>query len=226
MTNLPTFITFTGLDEWTDPAAFGELTRWWPIEAAILFSPKRQGNDQRYPHMGWIERCIKELRRQCGDRIRLAAHLCGDYSRLLVDQKPLPADLDRMLAQHFQRVQVNGAPAHTADHLANWGRDRKVSIVMQAPQHFPEHPRVSFLLDGSGGRGITPQEWPAPPRPTSWVGYAGGLGPGNVSAAVAAIGAVASYYWLDMETGVRSNNNWFCVSKCRAVCQAVYGGGQ
>lgn len=220
--NPPTFITFTGLDEATDLGAFAQLARHWPIEAAFLFSPKRQGLDPRYPGWGWLIRATSELHERGAGKLRLAAHLCGDYSRLLVDQKPLPVDLDAMLTTHFTRVQVNGAPAHTADHLANWGAERKVSIVLQAPQVFPSHPKVSFLLDGSSGRGVSPAAWPAPPDPNAWVGYAGGLNSSNVGSAVRAIGPMAAYYWLDMETGVRSNGA-FSVEKCRDVCRTVYG---
>lgn len=225
MTALPTFITFTGLDEDTDLDAFAELTRYWPVEAAILFSPKRQGIDPRYPSMGWVTVAVNKLRWLCSDKIRFSAHLCGDYSRLLVDHKALPGDLDRLIAEHFARVQVNGAPAHTADHMADWGGAHKASIVLQAPKQFEQHPRVSFLLDGSSGRGVSPDSWPPPPAPNAWVGYAGGLNPDNVVASVQAIGSVATYYWLDMETGVRTND-WLSVGKCRDVCKAVYGGGE
>jgi hypothetical protein len=31
-------------------------------------------------------------------------------------------------------------------------------------------------------------------------------------------------YWIDMESGVRTDDR-FDIEKCRAVCEAVFGGG-
>jgi hypothetical protein len=30
-------------------------------------------------------------------------------------------------------------------------------------------------------------------------------------------------YWIDMESGVRDDDNRFSLDKCQAVCEAVYG---
>jgi hypothetical protein len=43
----------------------------------------------------------------------------------------------------------------------------------------------------------------------------------EVLAAVASTGP----YWIDMESGVRTDDR-FDLGKCRAVCDAVYGGGR
>jgi hypothetical protein len=45
----------------------------------------------------------------------------------------------------------------------------------------------------------------------------------RMAAAVAAIGPMAPYYWIDMESGVRDDDNRFSLDKCQAVCEAVYG---
>jgi hypothetical protein len=37
------------------------------------------------------------------------------------------------------------------------------------------------------------------------------------------IGSRASRYWIDMESGVRDDQDKFSLAKCRAVCEAVYG---
>jgi hypothetical protein len=40
---------------------------------------------------------------------------------------------------------------------------------------------------------------------------------------VAVISQRAARYWIDMESGVRDDQDRFSIEKCRAVCEAVYG---
>jgi phosphoribosylanthranilate isomerase len=66
---------------------------------------------------------------------------------------------------------------------------------------------------------MSPLFWPKHPgRP---VGYAGGLGPDNVEAAVGVIGA-ESTYWIDMESRIREDDR-FSLNLVEKVCVAVYG---
>lgn len=219
---LPNFITFTGVDHRTDPSELGALAKQYRIEVAFLFSPSRQGNDHRYPPLEVIKQQLKLLRK--AGCTRFAAHLCGGYSRALMDHKALPNEIDALIYLHFDRVQVNGAPAHHAVNLAKWGSDRRVEVILQCPHDFPADGNgCSWLLDGSCGRGISPEKWPMPPVGVRRPGFAGGIGPDNAEAVVASIGARALSYWIDMETGVRDANDWFSVEKCRKVCEAVYG---
>lgn len=76
---LPTFITFTGADDETDIAKMLELSELYPIEWGILFSPTRRGSP-RYPSIDWVT----ELR--VNGPARLSAHLCGGYSRDVLDR--------------------------------------------------------------------------------------------------------------------------------------------
>lgn len=53
----PLFITFTGVDEHTDLRGMIALSAQYPIEWGVLFSPKRQGCETRYPpfhHIEWV----------------------------------------------------------------------------------------------------------------------------------------------------------------------------
>lgn len=215
--NLPKFITFTGVDVHTDVAGMVKLSAQYPIEWGILLSPKRQG-EGRYPCMDFI----RDVALVPG-LTRLSAHLCGGHTRDLVDRRNLPLDVESLLAARFGRAQINGAPVHTAGYLARWGAARNMEVILQCPARFPDNAGVSWLLDGSGGRGISPKRWPAPPDPAARVGYAGGLNQRNVCNAVAKIGAAASNYWIDMESGVRDGNDRFDLGLCRAVCEEVYG---
>jgi phosphoribosylanthranilate isomerase len=74
--------------------------------------------------------------------------------------------------------------------------------------------RTHVLFDASRGKGVLPKEWPSPWRATGrqcLYGYAGGLGPNNLASALPAIKAAAQRngktpYWIDMESGVRTDN--------------------
>ncbi|EEF26397.1 conserved hypothetical protein [Ricinus communis] len=89
---------------------------------------------------------------------------------------------------------------------------------------------ISVLLDSSRGKGVTPDAW-APPRVWSGqplhTGYAGGISPENIErvldateAAIREHGNPGARYWLDMETGVRTGNQ-FDLQKVEQVLRAV-----
>jgi hypothetical protein len=88
----------------------------------------------------------------------------------------------------------------------------------------------SVLLDASKGKGITPEAWSAPfifDGHAVQTGYAGGISPENIDAvldatekAVLEHGQPGASYWLDMETGVRSDNR-FDLDKVERVLSAV-----
>lgn len=209
----PEFITFTGVDEFTDIADMVELSRAYPIEWGVLFSPKRQGSG-RYPPMFTIKRVAAEL------EIRLSAHLCGADAREVIEHGE--SRHDTLLAHAFDRAQINTADPHLQPSMiAQWGRRRELRAILQCRGPFPDVDVVDVLFDASGGRGISPSDWPK--GLPGLCGYAGGLNPDNVAAAVDTISQRAERYWIDMETGVRDEQDRFDLGKCRAVCEAVYG---
>jgi hypothetical protein len=205
----PEFITFTGADDETSVTGMRDLSASYPIEWGILFSPQRQGNEPRYPSRSAIARFE-------ASGLRLAAHLCGGHSVRIMDRQApvVPADLAT-----FSRIQVNHSnpdPARIAEFSATYGRR---CIAQSRSLEFPGDERVDWLFDASGGRGMSPLFWPKHPgRP---VGYAGGLGPDNVEAAVGVIGA-ESTYWIDMESRIREDDR-FSLNLVEKVCVAVYG---
>lgn len=215
----PNFITFTGADDSAHIDGMIALANLYPIEWGILFSPSRQGFEPRYPSHSFITKLINWY----GD-LRLSAHLCGAHSRDLLAKSSTVVD---HLLHHFARVQVN-TPHQGIDTAAlnAWAKelDTDLQPILQCRGSFPHDDNVQWLFDASGGRGIAPEAWPAGGwNQDALRGYAGGLNPENVAAAVAAIGANDDNYWIDMETGVRDENNRFSLAKCRAVCEAVYG---
>jgi len=211
---LPEFITFTGVDDETDPSELVQLACDYPAEFGLLFSPKHQGIRARYPRLSTISWLTEEL------PLRWSAHLCGADARAWIHDGHCDHDL-----RAFQRVQINTAdakvqPAVVGETAAN----RNLRAILQCRAAFPQVAAVDVLFDASGGRGISPADWPEAVN-TTFCGYAGGLGPENVARAVKTIGLRATRYWIDMESGVRDENDRFSLAKCRAVCEAVYGKG-
>lgn len=215
MPTLPEFITFTGVDERTSPDRMLALSARYPIEWAILFSPDRQGQaDQpRYPSLAFIEELVDEVQ-----ELRLAAHLCGEAARQVMDEGV--SQHDELLAAHFQRVQVN-AREPRVDAITRWARRAAVTPIVQCRGDFPSDERVLYLFDASGGRGIQPAGWPA--ALPGLCGFAGGISPDNAAQVVQAVGQSAGRYWIDMESGVRGEGDRLDLDRCAAVCQAVFG---
>lgn len=208
----PEFITFTGVDDDTDPAGLVQLADDYPVEFGLLFSPKRQGKEPRYPAIHTIEWLTDQL------PLRWAAHLCGQDARDWLYEDRCEHDLS-----DFQRVQINTADPHIQPTMiGNQAAKRKLRAILQCRGEFPNVASVDVLYDASGGRGIVPSDWPAATK-TTFCGYAGGLRPDNVAEAVRVISTRATRYWIDMESGVRDERDRFSLEKCRAVCEAVYG---
>ncbi len=222
--NKPEFITFTGVDAQTDPAAMVRLVNDYPgrIEWGVLFSPKRQGLEPRYPLLHFITELVREV------PMVYAAHLCGGDARAVIEHGESPHD--ELLGAFFARAQINTAdPKVQPSLIKSWADTLPLRAILQCRGEFPDVKAVDVLFDASGGRGISPGSWPKP-APGRINGYAGGLNPDNVANSVQKISArfmhscSGATYWIDMESGVRDEQDRFDVAKCRAVCEAVYGG--
>jgi hypothetical protein len=211
----PEFITFTGVDDETDPTELLLLADDYPVEFGLLFSPKRQGFEPRYPKLSTIVWLVEEL------PLRWSAHLCGADARSVIYDDCCQHDA---LLTQFQRAQINTAdPQADPIRIARWAASRNLRAILQCRDWFPRVAAVDMLFDASGGRGVSPKGWPRATW-TTFCGYAGGLNPANVAEAVANIGDQDHLrYWIDMESGVRDERDRFSIEKCRAVCEAVYG---
>jgi len=216
--NLPRFITFTGADDDTDIEEMIELAKIYPIEWGILFSPTRRGSP-RYPSIDWVTELVT------GEHaLRLSAHLCGGYSRGVLERGY--TDVDLIVESRFARAQVNTADRRAGSlDVQRWAAGINVQPIIY-PAVEEKAARLRFFLSAaSGGHGIVPQAWPSPPpmMESTFVGYAGGLRPENVATHLKCIAELASDYWLDMESGVRDEDDQFSLSRCRRVCEIVYG---
>lgn len=218
---LPKFITFTGADDNTDVAAMEDLSEQYPVEFGILLSTKRQGSS-RYPSMDWIADRLAN-NQVC---LMLSAHVCGAESRSILEHGK--SYYDATIFNHFSRAQVNTSePNIDLDRVREWAQGLAVIPILQSrdPFTFPSSEYFKYLFDISGGEGKSPKTWPVPVN-NHLHGYAGGLNKSNVFDAVQKIGSMANNYWIDMETGVRDENDQFSIDLCRQVCEAVYGKGR
>lgn len=214
--NLPRFVTFTGVDEHVSQLALQVLSSQYPVEWGVLFSPQRQGTG-RYPPLAVVDSLIGR------PHLRLAAHLCGDYAQEFIETGTCLPLHDFLPA--FHRIQVNTArPDIDTSRLRRLTRDLDAQIILQCRGELPADRNVTWLFDLSGGRGITPAAWPASHDSDVLVGYAGGLGPDNIKGAVASIAKGCSNFYVDMESGVRDIQDRLDVNKCRQVLQVLYAG--
>ncbi len=136
-----------------------------------------------------------------------------------------------------------GANWYNLFHLQNWNKqyifqidgvndDIYLTTIRQFPNPNATAPTfkggvqiINFpsavpLFDLSGGQGISPESWPKPIAP--YCGYAGGLGPDNLSDELKRIeDAVGdSTIWIDFESKVRSDNHkLFDLNKVRKCCE-------
>lgn len=208
----PSFLTFTGVDEKTSISQLVEISTKYSIEWGILFSPKRQGMDPRYPDLDFID-SVRRL------GLRLSAHLCGEYSRRVFRGDPLGISLEG-----FARVQVNSKTVGSIQPVLNHRELHGREVIMQCRGGFPKDGRVRWLFDASGGKGLSPRQWPEPPvKKHALVGYSGGISPGNIEETLRRV-PTTTPYWLDMESSLRKSD-WFSLDRCKYVCEKTFASG-
>jgi len=213
----PCFIAFTGVDRLDLLPGMKRLSERYPIEWGVLVDPAQE-DMALFPDAELRAALLAER------DLRWAAHVCGAAARAIVAD-PISAPL---APSGVQRVQVNhgfqGSDAIQVAAARDYGRRLGVRPVLQCQGEFPAEAGLDWLFDVSFGRGVHPDQWPAPP-PTSGAfgGYSGGVGPDTVVDILARIAAPrGALYWIDMESGVRTDGA-FDLAKCEAVCRAVYG---
>lgn len=200
------FATITGIDETTDPARVQALSDRFPVEWAVLMAPDLQGAHPRFPGMVTIDafRALPILK---------SAHLCGAHAKAVMAGVDPGIDLSG-----FDRAQINHRRPDAALVAAFAARHGVQGILQVRTLDFPETGAVQALFDRSGGHGRVPLEWPV--HPGRLVGLAGGISPDTVDAVLAAIDA-SGPVWLDMETGVRTDER-LDLDKVEAVLARIF----
>jgi hypothetical protein len=197
--------TITGVDEKTPIDRLPDC-----FEYAVLYTRISEGRN-RYPSRRRAHQILTDLR-AAGHRTAL--HVCGSVARAMLREYTLP-DLTHLV----DRIQVNGSIGHEELRMlcALYSDHTIITQSYFTELNYESPENHAILVDGSGGRGITPTEWVAPKTPRA-VGFAGGLGPDTLGAQLPLIWKVAkAESWIDMESGVRDENDWLDVGKVRQV---------
>ena len=216
------YCSITGADDEVDIEHLSIIAKKHPfVEWAVLLLPEWEGQP-RFPTMGWIRTFVKKYR---GENIAL--HFCGQALLDFIAGKEAVLEL----MSGFGRIQLNlefgnmegkfDPAALTArvksfsgrEFIIQYGRDREslLSLLKDMPNH-------AVLFDKSAGSGFCPDSWDAPLK-GHFCGYAGGLTPDNLKRNLGLISCAAAGQttWIDMESGVRTNDRFDLEKVCRVL---------
>lgn len=222
-------VTITGADDGVNIDELVRLTLIYPhVEWGVLLSKAREGTP-RFPSLQWLE--------QAGNRhsLALSGHLCGSWVRDVLDGGSAFMTERPTIAKMFNRLQLNvGNDRHTvqAHRFVNglWSLDAHAFILQMTGGANDElfdvarsaDINLAPLFDSSGGSGLLPQAWPK--HVSLYSGYAGGLTPENVERELGLIAAVCpprAKVWIDVESGVRDEENRFDINRVTDFLYAV-----
>lgn len=233
-------VGFCGVDDSVSPRMLVVLAQAYPkVEFGVLFRPDKEGQP-RYASKEWVERLACATKTT---NMKLAAHLCGSrVNDILQGQKSFVKQLQEW---KFKRVQINATAVNGVDTSRLKEAVGPLKSVMEAfpmlefiIQKNDETQRlwqglidsgltknVVMLVDESKGTGVAAAAWPSPP-PDYDIGYAGGIGPSNISQVLSDVKLASRGrpVWIDMESSLRSTKNGkdvFDVDKCFAVVEAA-----
>ena len=242
---------FCGADDSVNPNMLAVLSHSYPfVEFGVLFRPDKEGQP-RYASPKWVEKLSKASKMSYG-RMRLAAHLCGSrVNEVLIGDD---AFLKTLANLGFQRVQINATAVNGVDtsklkeSVACFSKvisdHPELEFILQKNDetrplwegllrlendtagkagYLPKN--VSMLVDESKGTGVLASSWPTPPDEYE-IGYAGGIGPSNISKVLQDVLHAGSGrdIWIDMESSLRSIKNdrdVFDLDKCYEVIEKV-----
>lgn len=217
-----TRVTITGADDHTNPRDLCRLWERFPfVEFGILVGSSA---GERFPTQSWIRELI-DARRLLAPIMDLSLHVCG------LHLKQIARGLSVSLLTHyprefreFGRVQLNWHGEKQDDIVGErvltafqslWvsGCDKSLIFQLDAVNDdliFPAATEFNCegLFDRSHGAGLAPDAWPVV-REDFDCGWAGGLGPDNLSGEILRIIEAADPerpFWIDMETKVRSDD--------------------
>ncbi|GMH76567.1 hypothetical protein TL16_g07127 [Triparma laevis f. inornata] len=237
---------FCGIDDSIDPDLLLSVSRSYSfVEWGVLFRPDQEG-EPRYATTAYVNDKLYPAFKSSNGAMRLAAHLCGERVNEVL--RGDDGFLKTLSALGFARVQINATAVNGVDTsdlrsasntlrfviLANpqlefiLQRSEETSPLWSPFDAKPEK-NISMLFDESKGTGVLPATYTPPPA-TYPVGYAGGIGPKNVTSVLESVLKIStnSDFWIDMESSLRSKVDGvdsFDINKCqsviRSVCQEV-----
>lgn len=206
------YVTFTGIDNWTDLDALERLQEQYPYaEFGVLASYHYGENGPRFPEPHVFD-ALK------GRKLNLSLHLCGKLALYSVATN-FDAAIKFLGEEHFnmfKRVQLNMHLKQVEQEqlaaLTLKGNLEQIIVQMHAPYMCREFLAAGnhkdcfcYLLDASAGAGVdTPIDIVT--QQGVDVGYAGGMGVSNVWSKLKTLlqHNNDSTFWIDMETRVRT----------------------
>jgi hypothetical protein len=238
-------VTITGADDSVTPGDLALLSEDFPyVEWGILASASRSTGEPRYPTLAWMETFREmaiENRMQAslhlcgrftrliliGELDRIVLQLVNGFGRMQLNFQSSSTPCDPIKAlKVLHRIRACSAFGENLQFLfqldGTRGNDHLEALCLEHVNAYGEPSNMFGLFDSSGGLGLLPGEWPAPIYHSEGVydyhGYAGGLGPDNLAREIprilkAAVGC--QHIWIDMESGVRSDDGRFDLRKAR-----------
>lgn len=244
------YVTITGADENTSFSFMKEISKTYPwVEWGVLFSESRLGEVPRYPGPEWMRELVSVVSETPG--MNCSAHLCGNTMRKFaadLEYSDGSAALapwwltSREFNQTFKRVQMNFSASDPIV-TPGWLRQIAAGFMETSDQYFiTQHNPTNHwvwgavqdeidgglvqphqvLVDASGGAGVAPTEWPMPIAGIL-TGYAGGINPGNVGDVLLKLEEMIPHgiTWIDMESGIRDEQNQLSEARVRNLLQTV-----
>lgn len=216
-------VSIVGADDAVNPEDLLALSKEFPfVEWGVIFSRNSCGLKPRYPSLEWMAR-LEQL------DVQTCMHLCGHIVRQIAPKDKLtnlkPLDTALCLLGNLKRIQLNLSP-YVPDYVSHqtlleeYAVKNQVSLILQnktfndpnvqASIHEYDHwmTPISFLHDASGGHGRVGEF--EPPVEDAFTGYAGGIRPDNLVETMDRIYATGlnQPFWIDMESGVRTDNQF------------------
>lgn len=228
-----TRVTITGADDNTDIHRLFDLSDEFPnIEWGILIYPDKEGKP-RYPTEEWR----RNLMRWKPRFVKVAGHLCGSAVSNFFGKNSYEENQNYNV---YDRIQLNFRydkkdPEGKTNRIHNYlfMSDIETKVIIQQNVNNAEFIpilkdrldpswRPQILFDASGGKGKVMSGIQQPIEGFK-CGYAGGISPENVTTILHDLIFRLPKYeeiWIDMETGVRTDNQ-FDLKKVRSVMDQI-----
>ena len=231
------YVTITGADDNTEIMDLLDLSSRYPfVEWGILFSQSKAGV-ARYPSLDWVNE-LKELHSHFAAKNNppnFSSHLCGKWVSDLIDQGEVTFFKNNQeLFPLFGRVQINCYREKLKEAVNSpnfWkavlrldkpiilgGNYANIELDVRKCSQYSIYP----LFDSSGGNGKSCTSYHEPftfvkvdlekrthIQNSMFCGYAGGLGPDNISEELDKIldATGTNQFWIDMESRIRTDDH-------------------
>ena len=220
-------LTFTGIDRLISVDEVFEIHDRYPkVEFGLLVTKGHSHPSNRFPDMSLVSDWRNLAQKY---QLPLAIHLCGDFAEDIMAGEGIETVLP--LCSGFSRVQIN-SENYNYQRVAEFAEAvdcQRVILQRQGPLDLANslvHPKVEYLFDVSRGNGRESfSDWSVSDQIGGRQGFAGGLGPKNINQALEFVGRFPGRrFWLDIESGVRTADDWLDLGQVASVCGQVFPG--